>query len=427
MIPDVVVVGGGPAGLMAAISAAGAGASVALCERLPRAGRKLLASGGGRCNLTNTLSPDEFVMRLGRQGRFALPALTALDPTALRRFLAERGVGTESADGFRVFPSSGRSGDVLTTLLRECGRRGVALMRGTTADAVLVRDGRAEGVKTSRGPLPGRCVVLAAGGAGYPDLGGTRDGYDMAGAAGHEVRRPVPALVGLTLEETWVRGCAGVAVQGARVTVRSEGTRQSAEGDLLFTHHGLSGQAVLDVSGTAAEALAAGQPVRLEVSFVAGAERADWIRELERWRLKEGRRTVGALVAERLPRSLARALCGMAGASGLRAAALPREARDRLVRALSGLELAVAGTGGFARAMVTRGGVALRGVDPRTMSSRLIRGLLFAGEVLDVDGPSGGFNLQWAFSSGWLAGASAAAMAASLRGCDRGPERGGTQ
>jgi predicted Rossmann fold flavoprotein len=425
MVPDVLVVGGGPAGLMAAIAAAGAGASVLVCERLPRPGRKLLASGGGRCNISNTLSPHEFVQRLGKHGRFALPALEALDPNALRSFLSERGVATRSEDAFRVFPSSGRSGDVLTAFLRECGRRGVVIRRGTAARALLVEAGRVVGVATGDGPAPARCVVVAAGGLGYPGLGGTGDGYAMARAAGHAVREPVPALVGLTVREPWVRGCAGVSVRGAGVTVKGGGRRDYAEGDLLFTHRGVSGQAVLDVSGTAAELLAAGRPVSLVVSLIVGMARADWLMEMDRWRAREGRRALAGLLAERLPRSLAQALCERAGARGVRAGALPRAARDGLAGTLSGLELTVTGTGGFSRAMVTRGGVALRGVDPRTMASRVLPGLLFAGEVLDVDGPSGGFNLQWAFSSGWLAGASAAADA---RGRERpGARRGGTR
>jgi len=422
MIPDVVVVGGGPAGLTAAIAAAGAGAGVVVCERLPRPGRKLLASGGGRCNLTNTLSPGEFVERLGRHGRFALPALEALGPEALRSFLSERGVATRSEDGFRVFPSSGRSGDVLTALLRECGRRGVIVRRRAAVKALLIENGRVVGVDTTGGPLRARSVVVAAGGLGYPDLGGSGDGYSMARAAGHDVREPVPALVGLTVSESWARRCAGVSVSGVAVAVRGPGRRDSAEGDLLFTHRGVSGQAVLDVSGTAGELLAAGRPVSLAVSLVAGMGRAEWLGEMERWRARDGRRTVAALLAERLPRSLAHALCERAGAGGVRAGSLPRGARDGLAGILSGLELTVVGTGGFAGAMVTRGGVALRGVDPRTMTSRLVSGLLFAGEVLDVDGPSGGFNLQWAFSSGWLAGASAAASAAA-----RDPERPGAR
>ncbi|MBM3306856.1 MAG: aminoacetone oxidase family FAD-binding enzyme [Candidatus Eisenbacteria bacterium] len=409
MGPDVVVIGGGPAGLMAAVGAAGGGARVLVCERLPKPGRKLLASGGGRCNLTNTLPPEEFVERLGRDGRFALPALRALDGHALRGFFLERGVSTESPDGFRVYPSSGRSGDVLTALVGECGRLGVVVRRNAAVETLCLPERRLEGVVVDGRRIPCGVVIVATGGLGYPRLGGTGDGYALARAAGHRIREPVPALVGLRTKERWPRGCAGVAVARARVTVDVPRRRAAAEGNLLFTHEGISGQAVLDVSGAVAELLASRAEVPLRVSLDASADRASWVARLDGWRAAGERRSVAGLLSESLPRSLARAVCSRAGAEGLCAPVLPRAVKDGLADALSGLRLTAVGTGGFENAVVTRGGVALSGVDPETLESRTTPGLRFAGEVLDVDGPCGGFNLQWAFASGWLAGRSVCA------------------
>ncbi len=403
---DVIVVGGGPAGLTAAIAAAGRGARVVVCERLPKPGLKLLASGGGRCNLTNTLAPDAFVSRLGRHGRFALPALDSFGAKRLRAFLLERGVRTESRDGFRVYPSSDRSEEVLSALLRECTKRGVVVQTGTPVVGLELDGGGVTGVVTTSGPLAAGSVIVAAGGPGYPDLGGTGDGYTLARAAGHSVRPPVPALVGITTRETWLRECAGVSVDGARVTAGVPRKRTSAEGEFLVTHVGVSGQAALDVSGGVSELLEERSDVPLLVSLVASVGRADWGHELDCWRAEHGRRSIAALLSERLPRSLARAVCSRAGAGDARAGHLSRSAGERLADLLTALPLTAVGTAGFARAMVTRGGVELAGVDPRTLASRITAGLFFAGEVLDIDGPSGGFNLQWAFSSGWLAGES---------------------
>lgn len=404
----VVIVGGGPAGLTAAIAAAGRGARAVVFERLPEPGRKLLASGGGRCNLTNTLAPEDFASRLGRHGRFALPALEAFGPKSLRAFLRERGVRTESRDGFRVYPSSERSRDVLSALVQECARLGVTVRTGTAVLGLALEEGRVAGLATASGAVAAGSVVVATGGLAHPDLGGTSDGYALARQAGHTVREPVPALVGITTKETWLRACAGVSLDAARVTVDVPRKRVSAEGDILFTHKGISGQAVLDVSGTVSELLAARQAAPLVVSLVASSSRDDWRRDLDAWRAEEGRRSVAGLLASRLPRSLARALCARAGVASAPVGRLPRVGRDALADLLAALPLTAAGTGGFARAMVARGGVSLREVDPRTLGSRITSGLFFAGEVLDIDGPSGGFNLQWAFSSGWLAGESAA-------------------
>jgi predicted Rossmann fold flavoprotein len=423
---DVIVIGGGPAGLMAAIAAAGRGARVVVCERLATPGRKLLASGGGRCNLTNTLAPDAFAERLGRHGRFALPALERLGSKQLRAFLRERGVRTESLDGFRVYPSSERSLDVLSALLRECDERRVTVQTGTAVLGLAVEEGRAAGVATASGAVAAGSVVVATGGAGYPDLGGTHDGYALARAAGHTTREPVPALVGITTKDTWLRACAGVSLEGARVTVDVPRRGTSAEGDILLTHKGISGQAALDVSGTVSELLDSRPAVPLLVSLVASVSRDEWARDLDTWRAAEVRRSVAGLLAERLPRSLARALCERAGAGSVRAGHLPRAVRDRLVDLLVALPLTAVGTGGFARAMVTRGGVSLREVDPRTLESRITAGLFFAGEVLDVDGPSGGFNLQWAFSSGWLAGESVPLGAGHPPDGSKTTEKGGS-
>jgi predicted flavoprotein YhiN len=436
---QVIVVGAGPAGLLAAIAAARAGRRVTVCQRMPRAGAKLLASGGGRCNFTNTAAATDFAAAFGRQGRFVLPALEALDSAGLRRLLAELGVPSRVEDGFHVFPSSGRAGDVLAALLRECGRLGVEVRTSTPVEALLVDSGRVVGVRVPRSDLPAAGVILAAGGQGYPELGGTDAGYALARQAGHQIVPPVPALVPLVTAEKWPAACSGVSVPAARVRIdfaarpvaarlpsavrpgpegsspksgrasRGSPRAGAGEGDVLFTHTGLSGPAVLDLSGTVAELLPRQSAVPIVLELLPGRTAADWRREMDGWQRTDGRKGVRTLLARHVPLRLAAAICTQAGlADDARASDLPRPARAALERLLTALPLTVTATAGFARAMVTRGGVALKQVDPRTLASRLVAGLHFAGEVLDLDGPCGGYNLQWCMSSGWLAGTSVA-------------------
>lgn len=409
----VVVVGGGPAGLTAAVFAAEAGCRVVLCEQLDRPGAKLLASGGGRCNLSNTLTDEQFIAAFGRQGRFMAPALAAMSREDLRQFLARLGVPTMiDPDGFGIYPASQSAVDVQSALWRRCRelRVDVRLMTRVTGVGVSGGDREVTNVTTSRGEIAAEAVIVAAGGCGYPSLGGSQLGYELARQAGHEIVPPTPALVPLVSADRWVARCAGLSLANVRVRVDLPGQPAAGRrGQLLFTHRGLSGPAVLNLSGDVAALLAAGHtPVPLLVELLPDAESGHWARQLDRWRHQSGGRMLRTLLGQVAPARLAEALLDLAGIDrDTRASQVPRAQGDRLAGLLAGLPIAIRITEGFARAMVTRGGVSLKQMDPRTLSSRLVRGLFFAGEVLDLAGPTGGFNLQWAFSSGRLAGESA--------------------
>jgi predicted Rossmann fold flavoprotein len=406
---DIVVIGAGPAGLAAAIFAAREGAPVLLLERLPAPGRKLLATGGGRCNLTNLATRGDFMARFGRQGRFMEPALSLLDAEGLRSFLESLGVPTRAEDGFHVFPASESSETVLAALLREARALGVQTRTGRSATGLTVRDGRLEGVETDDGPVRTSRAVLAAGGKARPDLGSDGSGHALAERAGHTIRRPVPGLVPLVAAEPWVGERAGVSVPLVRAWIDLPGVRgKEATGPLLFTHRGLSGLAALDLSADAAELLLERPAVPLRVDLCPGTTAEAWAARFAEWRKIRGKKLLRSLLAEHLPASLGEDLCVRAGAAGLRAAEATAEQERELVRALTGLPFTVIGTEGFDRAMVTRGGVVLKEADPRTLESRKTEGLYLAGEILDLDGPCGGYNLQWAFASGALAGMSAA-------------------
>ena len=432
----VLVVGAGPAGMMAAIAAAeawqGAGSAqgsrppapssprVVLLEQLDRPGAKLVATGGGRCNLTNTLRPEAFMALFGRLGRFMAPALAVMDSHGLRQFLDGLGVPTHIREGRYVYPASESAKDVLAALRRRLQALGVEERRGVCVAGLWLGEVKPprssslprpvlRGVETSAGRIAAARVVLATGGRSYPELGSTGAGYEMARQAGHTIVEPTPGLVPLVTRQTWPGELAGVALPQARVWIDlPKCSKAGVTGPVLFTHTGLSGPAVLDLSADVGAMLARREAVPIRLDFAPGTSAHDWLARFDAWQASGGPKMIGELLADHVPRSVAKLLCELAGVRPSdRPTYVSRELRRALAAALAGASLEVTGTEGFGKAMVTRGGVSLQEIDPRTLESKRLPGLHFAGEVLDLDGPCGGFNLQWAFSSGFLAGTSA--------------------
>lgn len=410
---NVAVVGGGPAGLMAAIAAASAGSSVVLLEQLDQVGSKLLATGGGRCNLTNLLPPEDVMVRFGRYGRFMQPALAAMGPPQLREFFEALGVATYVAESGQVYPVTNSAITVKEALERRCRQAGVTILLRTTARRLVIEHGCVRGLETSAGLVAAKTVILACGGKSYPALGGTGGGYALAAQAGHDIIPPVPALVGLLTRETWPRQCAGAAVSNIVVELpggkaASPAASAKTSGDLLFTHGGVSGPAVLDISGRVARLLLTQPCVPLRINLTPNLTRLGWVERLDQWADTDGAKLLRTMLARCLPAVVAEAILREAGIEGdARCAHLPRPRRQTVAQCLTALPLTVIGTDGFEKAMVTAGGVSLKQVDPRALRSKLAGGLLLAGETLDLDGPCGGFNLHWAFASGALAGKSA--------------------
>jgi len=414
---DVVVVGAGPAGLVAALAAGEAGARVRVLERMALPGRKLLLTGGARCNLTHDVDARGFVQACGPGARFLHNALGRLDPEATRRLFDRLGVRIRrEADG-RCFPASERATDVLDALLARLHALHVPVRTGARVTGIRVEDaaGRPEGrywplhVQTeSAGEFPCRRVVLATGGMSYPETGSSGDGHALARALGHRVVPARPAEVGLTVESAAVRALAGVSVDDAVVTARQGGHADVARGALLFTHYGLSGPAILDVSRLVAHRQG---PLRFDLAVDLLPDRSPEALDavLASAFAAHGARTPARIVGEWLPERLAELAVASARLADGPAARVPAAARRRLAATLKSFPIAVTGTRGFAEAVVTVGGVDLRDVDPKTMQSRRVPGIHFAGELLDLDGPRGGFNLQIAWSTGWVAGLAAAA------------------
>ena len=408
---EILVLGAGPAGLMAAIAAARNGAHVTVLERMPEPALKLQASGGGHCNITNTLDTATFMEHLGRQGRFAEPALSLMCSKQLREFLAKLGVPTHSPDGFHVYPVSNKAIDVLKALLAELRRLKVTVRTSMQVVELIGDAERVRGIKLSKGSMAADAVIIATGSCGYPALGGNDSGYALARSVGHTMAPLAPALVPLTTRERWPAEFAGTSVTDARLWIDLPGhPKEGLRGSLLFTHNGISGPAVLDLSGTVARLLTKQFAVPLRIDLLPTETMAQTMAKIDHWRSKDGKKSVAKLLTTGgLTLALARQLLLLAGAEpDVIAAQLPATIRDPLAKLLHNLPLTARDTEGFKRAMVVRGGVALRDITSETLESEKLWGLYFAGEVLDIDGPCGGYNLQWAFASGWLAGLAAA-------------------
>ncbi|MGI5868210.1 MAG: NAD(P)/FAD-dependent oxidoreductase [Kiritimatiellia bacterium] len=402
---DAIIVGGGAAGLAAA--AFGTRRTLVL-ERLDRPGVKLLATGGGRCNLVHDASVDDVAAAFGRRGRFVSDALRRWDPAGIRRFFAERGVPTVVESDGCVFPASGRASDVRDALLDAARRAGVEIRCGVRVSRILLDEAgtAVRGVETARGEvLTSPRVVLATGGRAWPELGSDGSGLALARAAGLVIEPPTPALVPLVAAEGWIGELAGVSCPDAAVSIAPRG--RPVRGPLLFTHRGLSGPAALAISGDVARLLHDGRPASLRIAFRADWQAADWQGAFDAWRTNQGARRVRNLLAETLPKALAHRLCALAGIGGdVVAARLDRTGAQALAALCAACPATISDTEGWSRAMVTRGGVALGELDPRTLESRRVAGLHVAGELVDLDAPCGGYNLTWAFASGRLAGGS---------------------
>jgi hypothetical protein len=406
-----IVVGGGPAGLMAAGQAALAGADVRLLEKMKQPARKLRITGKGRCNLTNVAPVREFVAHFGPNGRFLRGAFARFFSEDLVRFFNELGVGTVTERGGRVFPASNEAGEIVDALVKWARACGVRIETGVPVTALPVEGGRVTGVEAGAGRrYEADAVVVATGGASYPGTGSTGDGYRLAEAVGHMVVPVRPALVPLKTAGDTAPRLQGLSLRNVKVTLWVGGEAAGEGfGEMLFTHFGVSGPVILTLSLLAVDALLGGQKVAVAIDLKPALDEhkldARLLRDLD----EHGRRQFHTLLAELLPKKLIPVCIEQTGIpADKQGHQITGDERDRLRAWLKDFRLEVTGYRPFTEAIVTAGGVNLDEIDPRTMASKLVAGLYFAGEVLDVNGDTGGYNLQAAFSTGWLAGRSAA-------------------
>ena len=403
----VIVVGGGPAGFMAAAKAAEEGASVLLLEKMKKLGRKMMITGKGRCNITNAAPIPELVRNIPGNGSFLYSALHAFDNEAVRDFFAARGVKTKVERGGRVFPQSDRAADAVDALVTYLHELGVKIKTEAPAADILVEEGRAAGVVLVGGAkLRADAVVLAVGGASYPATGSTGDGYGMARRLGHTVTQILPSLVPLVVEEDWVKEAQGLSLRNVRCTLLADGKKcADAFGEMMFTHFGVTGPIILSLSRMAAQALAEGSFVELELDLKPALAPEIFAARVQRDFEEYQRKVLKNAMHDLLPGKL---IAPVLDAAYLEVEKpvhqVTREERLRLTETIRHLMLTVTKTRPLAEAIVTAGGVATREIEPKTMQSKLLPGLYFAGEVVDVDGFTGGYNLQAAFSMGAAAG-----------------------
>jgi predicted Rossmann fold flavoprotein len=423
-IGDLLILGGGAAGLMAAVAAgeavqaAGVPMRIMLLEKNTRPGVKILVCGGGRCNLTNAGSIDFLIEQFGRNGRFLSPALHAMDNDALRQWFADQGVPTHEEHDGKIYPNSNQAKSVVDALVRRTRELGVMWQSPCSAKSVAIDAADPDHahfvVQTSDDQtLRSRYLLIAVGGQSYVRMGTTGDGYGFAAMLGHDVVTPRTAIVGLLCQEEWPMALSGVAVEQVEVRIEAPGVLpRLATGkptpsvnDLLFTHFGVSGPAVLNPSEIVAELLEKFPTVTLKIDFVRRHSLDELAQLLRRWQQVDARKLVRTQLATLVPARLAEMLCTLCEIAPEQSCATFNAAQmHALVTRLKATRLTIHATRGFKEAMVTAGGVTLSQVDPRTMESKLVPRLYFAGEVLDLTGPSGGYNLQLAFSTGHLAG-----------------------
>ncbi len=402
---DVIVIGGGPAGIMASISAAKEKKSVLLLEKLSKIAAKLKATGGGKCNLTNTLSTEEFMGKFGKNGRFMSHALEAFNANDLRDFFASIGVETIARDGFRVFPLDHSSSIILKALDDELERLkvkvdcSVEIQTIQKKDDIFIINSQSNIYKTKN-------IILATGGLGYPTLGATGDGYIYAKEFGHEVTSLHPAMMPLFTKEKNFAACKADTIAKAILKVDLPKYKKlKLTGDLIFTNNGIRGPVVLDFARELTPIIAKHNEVPLLISFLKGMNEEQIYTHIKKEIEKNPTATVLENLTTLLALSVATEICNICEInSSEKFKNIDGIKREKLIKTLAWTPLTVTGHEGFKNAMITRGGIELKEIDSKTMQSKLISGLYFCGEVVNIDGPCGGYNLQWSFSSGNLAG-----------------------
>lgn len=396
---DTIVIGAGPAGLAAAYASVKSGKKVLVIEKMPRPGLKLLASGGGRCNVTNALPLEEFAGRFGRYWRFLLPALSRFHGKTMLDFFQHHGVPLTLSDGLHYFPASGKAGDILQLFLAELGNNIICNEKIT---ALKFQNGVWLLTASSGKIYRTKKVVCACGGRGYPALGGSMAGYTLAETLGHTVTPLYPSMTGVIAADPRVGECAGISLPDCIASIAVKGCKIPPQrGELLFTHRGFSAFAILDLAGNIAGLLTERPSVPLKIDFLPEVSAADLENEFESWRKKGGTVKVSHLLGKYLPR---RAALLLLNGDDPEISRWKAASSRMLLQKLKGAIFEISGTEPWEKAMVTCGGVSLKEVDPETLESKKFPGLFFAGEMLDVTGPCGGFNITWALASGMTAG-----------------------
>jgi len=418
MKKTVIVIGGGPSGMISAGRASENGADVILIEKNEKLGKKLLMCGKGRCNITNAeFEIRPLVEKYGKAGKFLFSALSRFGTGDIIEFLEARGVPTKVERGNRVFPASDKSTDVLKAMEKYLYDVGVKVMKSTSVRNLIVKNNHIEKVTTDNGDFEADNFVIATGGKSYPATGSTGDGYAWLEKMGHKINKPRPALVPIIIKEDWIKRLEGLSLKNVNISVFQNNKKKDERfGEALFTAHGMSGPIILDMSknigslvslrGSGAdEAISSNSSVTLKIDFKPALDFKTLDQRIQRdWedgKNKSFRNSLDKL----LPKKLISVMVMLSGINPEKKVhSITKEERKKLVHLFKEFSLTIKGVGGFNLAIVTTGGVDLKEVDPKTMKSKKIDNLYLTGEVLDLDGPTGGYNLQVAWTTGYIAG-----------------------
>jgi len=407
---NVIVIGGGAAGMMAAISAAQQGAKVVLLEKNEKLGKKLYITGKGRCNVTNACETEDLFKNVVTNSRFLYSAFYTFTNEQVMEFFKECGVPLKVERGDRVFPVSDKSSDVISGLADRLRQEGVTVRFHATVNKLRTEEGRVTGVILQNGEvITCDACIVATGGISYTSTGSTGDGYTFAKLCGHTIKECYPSLVALKIAEPFAKELEGLSLKNVRLKVL-QGKKELYQdfGEMLFTADGVSGPLVLSASAVLTDKLSGYETILcLDLKPALSKEELDSriLRDFEEAKNKQFKNALDKL----LPQRLIRVIIEFSGIPEEKQVnSVTKQERNTLVELLKGMQLHVTGTGGFNQAVITRGGVSVKEVNPSTMESKLVQGLYFAGEVLDVDALTGGYNLQIAWSTGYVAGMCAA-------------------
>lgn len=400
---NILVIGGGPAGMMAAYTAAQAGHAVTLVEQNEKLGKKLYLTGKGRCNVTNAGGKESFFSHVVRNPRFLYSAYNACTAEDIISLLEKAGVALKIERGDRVFPASDKSSDIIRGMEKLLAKNGVRIQLCTSVKSILADEAGVTGIQTNTAELRADAVILATGGASYPSTGSTGDGYRFAHALGHTIISPTPSLVPLETEESWPGELSGMALKNIRLKAVQDGKAVYDElGEMLFAHFGVTGPLVLSASACLAERP---EGARLFIDLKPGLTPEQLDQRLQRDLQANQRASLKTAFSGLLPRNLLPVVLRLSDIDEKASASeFPKALRIRLAETLKALPLTVRAARPLAEAIITRGGVSVKEIQASTLESKLVRGLYFAGEILDVDALTGGYNLQIAWSTGALAG-----------------------